>query len=229
MTDAATKSGSHMASDQRVRFWGARWFFHFYLVILLAYVGMSLWLLIGGASERHGTAPLITGIFMTVIAVPAAVIMARVCVIPMVVEDAVLKIPRPFGTKTVPLAEISGVGLIWRRQYRNTGWGLQIWDGEGKGVRILRFMATLEVNADDHSIATSAAGQVATRLYEAVLANQGSGGRLSTQAMQKTVQYERNRQVATLAWWSPDGSRGQAKGTPPTDPTTVVHPSADRT
>ena len=176
--------GSVMASDQRVRFWGARWFFHFYLVILLGYFGGGLWALIAGASERHGTAPLITGIFITVISVPAVVIMGRLCVVPMVVEDAVLKIPGAFGTKTIPLAEISRLGLIWRREYRNTGWGLQIWDGAEQPVRIRHFMATLEVSEDDHRIAASSAGRAATRLYEAVILVvarwvQGAGRRVS--------------------------------------------------
>lgn len=214
---------STMGSEERVRFWGAQGSPVQYLAVSVVYLGLSLWLLIGGAAQRHGTAPLITGIFMLAISIPMLVAFVGVCVRPLVIEDEVLRIPGAFSTKRVPVSDISGVGLVYRRQYRATGWRLEIWDGTGQRVPIVRFVAALPVNESDHWIAVSRTGRAAARLYAAVLAHQGSGGRLVVQAMQKTVEYQPGR-WSTLAWWSPDGSRGPAIGSPPTDRPKLVDP-----
>lgn len=80
----------------------------------VVYVGLSLWLLIGGAAQRHGTDPLITGIFMLAISAPMLAASIGICVRPMIIEDGVLRIhgrsarrPSPYPTFPVSASFIN--------------------------------------------------------------------------------------------------------------------------
>jgi hypothetical protein len=237
-----------MASEQRVRFWGASGIFVLYGTVMCCYLAMSLYLLIAGALERKGAWPVGTGIFMLVTSLPIVAWFVRGFGRPVVVDHGALQIPKGFSTTVLPLSDISGVGLVYRRQPRAEGWWLEVWDATGERVEIRRFVLsswsyprlapgakrqehgqrdwTIPVpheNADD--LAASKPGRVAACLYDAVMSCQGSGGRLAVQAMQEHVEHEPQRSDSPIAWWSPDGSMGRAKGLPPADPSKLEDPA----
>ena len=209
--------------------------FWFYFVIYLFYTAMGVGLLVAGALQRHGTAPLITGIFITAIGVPLLLLFSF-GLRPVVLTDEVLRIPKAFGTREIPLRRLSGVGLIYRQVPRMPGWALQVWDDNGVPVRIGRWTVVTWWNRrpdetrkrlrdqrdwtaplpheDPNYLATTRAAQVAGRIYDAIMDRQGPTGPLATQARQKAIAYDPNSSAPVLAWWSPDGTMGRALSLP---------------
>jgi hypothetical protein len=233
-----------MNDDERITFWGWSGGPAFYVAILGCYLLIGLILLIAGALAHHRAAPVITGIVICGMSFPLLAAAAR----PVVVDGHAVRVPVLFRSTVVPLAGISGIGLIYRLKSRGAGWGLVLWDPDGKSVEIPRFILstwssprvavgvkrapdgkkdwTIPLpNENTDRLATSKAGRVATRLYESVTARQGHQGPLVLQAKQKAVEYDPNVRSSPQAWWSPDGAMGRAKGLPPAEPTKLADPT----
>jgi hypothetical protein len=202
-------------------------------------LGVTLYLLIGGL-ERGRAAPIVTGIILLPVAVALVALFLALLVRPVVVDTEALRIPVGLWRRVVvPLADLSGIGLIYRRQSRSAGWWLEIWDGAGNRRRINGFLVARDsprlgpaakgqpdaprdctIPRPDETrarLASSKPGRLATHLYQAAIARQGPRGPLTTQARQTAVRYD--GRYAPQAWWSPDGTLGLAEGLRPPDPT----------
>lgn len=212
---------------------GTIWFL---LVLMLALLGMALALLIGGAMERNGQAPFVTGVIVTVFAAPLLVLVVPVFRA-VVVTRVAIRIPNGFKTNVVATAEIAGVGLLYRRTPNSRapeGWFLELWDGAGHRHQIgkvfragivlptppgqKRALISLRVNRppdwplpseDLGVLAASRPGKIATSVYEFVIEAQGPRGPLAARALQKHERADRWAVTKTLAWWSPDGEMGR--------------------
>ncbi len=225
-----------------VRLWGMSRILWFYLCLNGLYVAGGIGLVIGGLVESNGTAPLITGIIISVFAIPITALMLGLGARPLVITNGVLRVPKAFGSTDIPLSTLSGVGLIY--QYtpgsRNpSGWTLRVWDDK-KEIPVRRWIVVAWTNTsapgmrkrlfskrdwslplaheDSAYLASTKAGQVARRIYDAALGWQGQYGPLTTKAMQRGVVYNPNAMTHLAAWWSPDGTMGRASDLPPFDP-----------
>jgi len=230
-----------------IKIWGASGIFWFSMISYLFYGVIGVWLLVAGALEKNGTAPFVTGIFITAVFILLCALSYGNFVRPLVIARGVLKIPKTFGHREVLLASLSGVGLVYRLVPR-TGWMLQIWDGEGKPIQIRRFSVTSRRSPrlasgvkrriggvrdwtiplpmeNTKVLGSTKSGHVATQLFESALAWQGTGGALVQSAKQKAAVYDPNSLSKTLAWWSPDGYMGRATGLPGPDPAKLADPS----
>jgi hypothetical protein len=219
----------------------------YYFAIYLAMAAMGVGLIAGGAASAHGTAPVLTGIFITAICLPLLPAFG-IGLRPMRISDGNLHVPTAFGSRTIPLSAISGVGLMYRLIPRLTGWTPVVWGQNGLPVQLGRWTVLtwknpgakgarkiLQVQRDwtapvDHEdagyLASTRAGQATTAIYDAALAWQGRTGPLCTQALEKAITYDPNASARLIAWWSPDGSMGRAVGLPAVDRSRF--PSSDR-
>ena len=240
--------GIAISPDARFKIWGAGKIVWFYMIFYIFYGIIGISLLIAGASEKDGTAPLVTGIFITVMFVPLYAILIGNFVRPLVIERGVLKIPKTFGHREVSLSTLSGVGLVYRVVPRSSGWMLQIWGDDGKPMQIRRFTVTSMrgqklapgvkrrvggvrdwtiplPKENTKALGLTKSGNVATTIFESSLAVQGTDGPLVRSANQKTVVYDPNSLSKIFAWWSPDGYMGRARGLPGPDSAKLADPS----
>ena len=199
----------------------------------LAWVGVLLaaGLTLGGAVEANGTTPLVTGLLCLVITVPIAVFTFPLFR-PVVLTDSELRIPVGRRTKVISLEAVAGLGLAYRWIPGNTrarqGWILQVWTTGGERTQIDRFIATSlsrprtgdrarsisftrdpalplpHENADN--LKATFAGRVASHMYDWIQARQGTSGPLATQALEKSIRFEKGSVPEDWAWWSPDGT-----------------------
>ncbi|HEV2361599.1 MAG TPA: hypothetical protein VGS21_07845 [Acidimicrobiales bacterium] len=125
-------------SDKRLRIGGGnglRWY-----VVGVFFFGMltGVGLMVGGALERNGTGPLVTGIVIVVGFLPFLPFMVWAPVRPLVVTGGTLRIPRVFSSVRIPLASVSGVGLVYQFSphvglaggARPVGWQLRVWSDD---------------------------------------------------------------------------------------------------
>jgi hypothetical protein len=240
--------GISLRPDARIKIWGASRIFWFYMIFYLFYGVIGIGLLVAGAREKNGTAPLVTGIFVTAMFIPLYALLFGNFVRPLVIEQGILKIPKTFGHREVSLKTLSGVGLIYRIVPRTSGWMLQIWGDDGKPMQIRRFTVSSMRNPKLASgvkrrvggvrdwtiplpkentkvLGRTMSGRVATTIFEAAFAYQGTDGPLVKLATQKAVVYDPNSLSKIFAWWSPDGYMGRARGLPAPNPAKLVDPS----
>jgi hypothetical protein len=216
----------------RLQYRGVSGLYWFYLALTTASVAMALVLLVVGAVETNGTAPLITGIVTTPFVLPVWLALASVVLRPVVMDDEALRLPKTFGTRRIPLANIAGIGLLYQRtpqSRRPEGWFLEAWTKDGKRIQVGGFLVltlrqpaspngkrpvittgrdpTLPLPHEDvDDLARTRPGRIATEMYEWVLARQGPAGSLATEALQKSATYEPSAPTQVWAWWSPDGT-----------------------
>lgn len=221
-----------------LKFRGMSGLFWYYFVIMLGLTAMAVALLIAGALQQDGTAPFVTGLILTVFAVPSLVFMFSGTMRPVVLTENELRIPGVFGTTAIPLAELAGIGLLYQRTPNTRapeGWFLEVWGKDGKNRRVGRFLvAALRMpkpppgqkrpfisfgrdpslplpHEDVQDLAHTRPGRIAKQMYDWVLARQGPSGPLATRALQKTVTFDRWAATETWAWWSPDGTMGRLR------------------
>lgn len=121
---------------------------------------------------------------------------------PIVVADGTLDLPSwPFGTRRVPLAEITGIGLLRVQIQLSTAWRLHYW--AERGDRPLDGILTDPRSIDQTSIGQTDLGAASLQLYRAVLAYQGEQGPLAAQQAQRHPP-ARIGTIRVLASWSPD-------------------------
>lgn len=137
-----------------------------------------------------------------------------------------LIVPRPLrGRRSIPLAEISGVGLRYSSAGRSSGWYLKLWtDATAKTLNLsgpLRYRVPGDRHVfqrtsgyvlamDSTFLAGTPAGRVATTIFERACEVQGPNGPLITHAYQVTAP---SRGGLHTAYWSPDGPCGPLPGT----------------
>ena len=233
--------------NARIRIWGAEGIFWFYSVVYSFYGVIGIWLLVVGATEKDGTAPFVTGIFITAMSVPLYAIVFGSFIRPLVIDQGILKIPTMFGHREVSLRSLSGIGLVYRLLPRTSGWRLQIWSDENQPIQIGRFTVTSMRNPKLASgvkrraggvrdwtiplpkentkvLGSTRSGRAATALFQSSLSLQGTAGPLVHSAKQKALVYDPNSLSKTLAWWSPDGYMGRARGLPAPDSAKLADP-----
>lgn len=121
---------------------------------------------------------------------------------PIVVADGTLDLPRwPFGTRHVPLAEITGIGLLRVQAQLSRARRLHYWTE--RGDRPLDGILTDPRSIDQTSIGQTDLGAATLRLCRAVLAYQGEQGPLATQQAQRHPP-ARIGTIRVLASSSPD-------------------------
>ncbi len=234
-------------SNAKYRIWGTSGIFWFYTIVYLSVGAMGIWLLVGGATEKDGTAPFVTGIVILAMYAPFYALWINNFVRPLVVENGILRIPKMFGHRDIPLRTLSGVGLLYRLGSRTPGWLLQVWGDDEKPILIRRFTVTSRrlpklapgvkrrvggvrdwtvplANENTKVLESTKSGRVATLLFTSALALQGTDGPLVRSAQQKALVYDPNPLEKALAWWSPDGSMGRARGLPAPDPSKLADP-----
>lgn len=143
---------------------------------------------------------------------------------PLELDGDVLLIASGLRKLRLPLAEVTGVGLLFQwisgRNGLPAGWYLNVWDAAGKQHRIEECRVDSHWKAADYrtgrpretseELAASEAGQMVRRIYDRVWAVQGSSGPLATRQEQKMRNTTRwTRDIDTYAWWSPDGEMGE--------------------
>lgn len=243
--DASSPEARLYATDQPIRLWGTSRVFWFYLTIFGFYSAAGVGLIVAGALETNGTAPLVTGIVMTLMMSPMTVLFLSLWIRPLMLSNGTLRVPKAFGSTQIPLAQIAGVGLIYQYTPGSrspAGWQLRVWNGTQE-VRITRWIVVAWTTTkapgtrrkfiqqrdwsvplaheDTAYLGASKPGQVARFIYDAALAWQGSSGPLTSRALQKTIAFDPNTASHSAAWWSPDGTMGRAAGLPPFDPAKV--------
>jgi hypothetical protein len=237
-----------LRTNARIKIWGAEGIFWFYSVLYAFYGVIGIWLLVAGASEKNGTAPFVTGIFITVMSVPLYFMLFGAFVRPLIIENGILKIPTTFSHREVSLRSVSGIGLAYRLLPRTSGWTLQIWAAENQLISIRRFTVTSMRNPklasgvkrraegvrdwtiplpkeNTRVLESTKSGRAATALFESAMSLQGTAGPLIQSAKQKALVYDPNSLSKTLAWWSPDGYMGRARGLPAPDPAKLADPT----
>jgi hypothetical protein len=155
--------------------------------------------------------------------------------------DSALLIPKGFGTISIPISDIAGIGLLfcywpfgtgWRK---TPSWDLFVWRVDSScekdfavsyfdrkqelpGLQLKPrrvdqdYVATRVRRADASRLAASRPGQVALDIYKRVLAAQGASGPLARQQLQKTASWSnQDRAPLTIAYWSPDGNIGASR------------------
>jgi hypothetical protein len=235
-------------SNEKVKIWGASRIFWFNLIVFLVYGGLGIGLLIAGALEKNGTAPFVTGIFITAMFIPLYALLFGNFVRPLTIERGILKIPTTFGHREVSLRTLSGVGLIYRLAPKTSGWMLSIWGDDGTPIQVRRFTVTsmrtpklasgvkrriggvrdwtIPLPKENTKVlGLTKSGRVAKTLFESALVAQGTGGPLVQSAKQKAVVYDPNSFSKALAWWSPDGYMGRARGLPGPNVSKLADPS----
>lgn len=237
-----TPNMAGVIAEDRESFWGfGDGGMRAHIIALPFYFLIGVVLLVVGLADHHA-APVVTGVVICAFLAPILFSVFRPA---LVIAEGALRVPRLFSSSWVlALADVSGLGLMWRLQPYSPGWRLVVWDAEGKPRELRQFGISPKIRtrpglapgvkrdltvplADENidRLAASKPGRVAARLYAAVIAVQGPHGPLATHAREKAIEYDARARLSPRAWWSPDGSMGRAKGMPPADPTKLVDPS----
>jgi len=248
MVSSRPVEGISLGPSPKVKIWGASGIYWFNMTMYLFVGCLGIWLLVAGALKKNGTAPFVTGIVITAMFIPLYALLLGNFVRPLTIERGILKIPTTFGHREVSLGTLSGVGLIYRLVPRTPGWMLHIWDDSGELIPIGRFTVTsmrgpslasgvkrrvggvkdwtIPLPKENMKVlALSRSGRAATTIFNSVLACQGTGGSLVVSAKQKAVVYDPNSLTKMLAWWSPDGYMGRARGLPGPESSKLAVPS----
>lgn len=163
----------------------------------------------------------------------------RLMLRPVRLTPTVLSIPRGRSPLDIPVADIAGVGLVFKHtvppgRAPPIGWYLMVWRQDGSSERTaisylpIRYRkgtgesAKLSLSAigfdpvtgtDRSALAQSQAAHIARDLYARILALQGVGGPLATRALERHPDAGRLSVSPVTAWWSPsDGELGRPNG-----------------
>ena len=149
---------------------------------------------------------------------------------PLILTAHTLRIPLLVRTRVVPLEEVAGVGLVFRRPAGNhnrgrAGWYVTVWPADnppldiriayrpaswaGRPVRTDTFDPVRATDAG--KLAATHAAWVAREVHDRVLAVQGPSGFLATRQQQKHIAPGAGLSaMRNAAFWSPDGELGYA-------------------
>ena len=146
----------------------------------------------------------------------------------LVADRSAVRIARGWRWRTIPLADVSGVGLLF--QYTPglgrrplPGWYLTIWSVHGGRTQVEQLLVSATnwtppstpqnqwrlPDEDAAALARSKPGRAAIKLTELVRRLQGEDGPLATRHDEKKVASDRFAAPQIVAWWSPDGTVGR--------------------
>lgn len=226
------------SGKRELKFRGASGLWWFYLSLMIGGLAIGILLLSVGAI-RNRTAPLVTGIALTPLFALLVLFGALPILRQVTVTDTILSIPRFIRGKKIPVSQIMGVGLLYRRTPHTRapeGWFLEVWESSGAMTQLGQYIVTSLLertppksgekrsfirfgrdlarplpHEDAAVLAATRPGRIATEIYEWVLSRQGPNGPLATRAAQKSATYEGSGLTQNLAWWSPDGTMGRLR------------------
>jgi hypothetical protein len=149
----------------------------------------------------------------TLVGTAIAAMLARI-MRPVTVTRSALRIPPSgFGTVVIPLDDVAGVGLLYRRHTppdrSPSAWYVYVWRRNGSVQRINGLICRKHADALSSQIAASRAGRTAQMLDAKVRALQGPTGSLATLELQKRTSIGLSNDL--VAFWSPDGAMGPTR------------------
>lgn len=213
------------------------WFAGIYLAMAGFFLALGLPLLIGGLVSGEPVLDAFGGV-VTVFALAFGSLI-RLLRRPVRLSPTLLTIPRGRSPLAIPVADIAGVGLVFKQTVPPNrappiGWYLTVWRQDGSSERTAiswlptRYRkgtgesAKLSLSAsgfdpvtgtDRSALEESQAAHVARDLYTRILALQGAGGPLATKALERHPDAARFSVSPITAWWSPsDGELGRPSG-----------------
>ncbi len=156
---------------------------------------------------------------------------------PIRIAGNVLRVPRLVSTQEIPLSDIAGVGLLFKKESvgtrRSSGWYPYVWRGDGSAIRLgtTEFVPRQWIrpgdpdavprkmvmkgnidelrSTDPQLLAESPVGRLAAGIHEQVAHVQGPVGLLLTRHLQKVGRPPPNSAGRLTAYWSPDGEVGK--------------------
>jgi hypothetical protein len=149
-----------------------------------------------------------------------------------IANEAEVRIASGWRWHTIPVADVSGVGLLF--QYEPgigrralPGWYLTLWTGPDGRSQVPQLMVSARnwtppetpqsewhlPHEDAAALARSKAGLTALQLAALVDRVQGPDGPLAMNHAEKHVTSDRFAMPQTVAWWSPDGAMARIKPT----------------
>ena len=139
-------------------------------------------LTVAGAVERNGTAPLIAGCLILLMAAAFGYAMLPTSVRSIVVSPSEVVLPVMARAKVrVPIGDVRGVGLVCMAGGRFTVWRLVVWDGMGTPVSCTAFIANKGPNV---LMEKQRVGVRTQNLYNTIIDRQGQLGTLRSSALQ---------------------------------------------
>ena len=176
----------------------------FTLIFCLA---SGLVLAIGGALERNGTAPLITGCIILLTWIVTAYLSVPVLITPVVVSATEVVLFTKRGLKVhIGLRDVSGVGMICTSGGVNTGWRLVVWDA----AETPHFCATFTARgAASLLVEETRAGAKAIALHRLIAERQGPSGLLLAKQLQ--LQGPFPDLETALAVWDPSSRHTRSR------------------
>jgi hypothetical protein len=206
-----------------------------YAVGVAAFSLIALIAGLGSANSNRGIA-LILGI----VSLPFAILLVLATIPtfrPIAIANDNLRIPRIISSTKIPLMEISGVGLLFKKEMpgtkRSSGWYLYVWRGDESLVRLgtsefipKRWVKPHDPNGRSHRfvmkgsmdeirstdpaiLAESKLGKMAKRIFDEVLRTQGGSGVLAVRQLQRHPHLSLSQGTSLTAYWSPDGEIGR--------------------
>lgn len=236
--DAGTQTN---VADTAIRYrsGGVQLYMSAALAVCFAGVGI-LFLVLGVTSSRNGSpnpqvAWVIGSIFLLLCV--GLLVAALIALRPVRLNQNELRIPNILTTTVIPLADIAGIGMLFRKQRfgtrRPSAWYAFVWRPDSSLVRagmssysLKRFVTPNDpaakprawavkgsldglLSTDFGALESSPTGKMAKDLYERVLRAQGPGGKLSTLHFQKRPYGSLLRGSSLTGYWSPDGEYGK--------------------
>lgn len=196
----------------RIRFYSLRWIIVLFLAIPLYLIAESVWIMVARASKPGGpavvallTVPTLLGLGV------AALVMTTLR--PVTLTRSALRIPSGFRTVVVPIDDIAGVGLLYRKHRAPdrspSGWNAFVWRRDGSMQRVGALTCQLAADVPPGQIAASRAARMARRLHDKIRAVQGPTGNLARLELQKHASVALTDNL--VAFWSPDGNMGPVR------------------
>jgi len=231
-----------------IRYRSKSWLARFSAAFGVFALAWGLWLLWSGVTWDYGKfkSPIfgfsgVLSLVVGVIAVGLGPLMLFAALrTPVILAADTLRVPKGFRRISLPVNDIAGVGLVFKRNQGGTGglpsgWYLMVWrcdghfqytgigyipavfrrgnpgGGQSRSVSAVKFNPVADT--DSRQLASTYAAQVARDIYDHVMSRQGPSGPLAVQQLQKHVQAGGPWGTSPiLAYWSPDGSIGPAAG-----------------
>jgi hypothetical protein len=223
---------SDTGSSAIVRVRGGSFLQRVALLPALFLLAAGLFIVIEVASIRHPHY-VIYGVTLGALAIAAGLAMTVSTIGTLrgvVANQSEVRIAKGWRWRRIPLADVSGVGLLFQYSPGTgrralPGWYLTLWCGRDVRYQVPQLLvnahnwipATPPQRAwhlpceDSAALARTEPGLVALKLAGLIGRVQGPDGLLATRHDEKHLVSDRFAITQTVAWWSPDGAMGRIK------------------